>query len=271
MGTAPRANRNPQKPFLKRDVRLAMWGLFFGLLASTVGGDLFRWVLWAFCLSLFLVLGWDWTQSRWPVWVRLTTVIVVSAAFLFVAIPNVLEYMQPSFPVVRPISPVAGKSNMFDIGEMGHEILYDVEIIFRDDDRFAAMDTNPQFFNQAIIRMHFDELDPGGTLVDKLLPFVPLNPKIQNYRVGMSFRGVPRPKLDEEMHVVMVGDKWDYVVRVTDLASGKVMLECRDAGYPVSQEWPATLPTCKSVFFPPQPHKTLSAVAQKARDYWISR
>ena len=271
----PRASAKSE-PLLSASTRKWIFALVVGVLSRTIPGEIFKWLLWALCIVLGALFFFHYTL-RWWKWLRVLVVCASVLGFLYFAVPAIYAAFQPTFAVIKPISPVAGRNNMFLVRIIGHEVLYDVEFVLEDDDRMDALqrpglqpEVGRQLLAQATRTLKFPELDPGDPIsMNELVPVSPLIPDNQNYKVRISFRGVPRPIFSEEIHAVRVGINWDYAVRVIDLINGPVVLECRDSGFPSGPQWKADLPDCPQAFRPPA-RKKVGSAAEEARKFWLS-
>jgi len=272
----------PSKPFLSPSVRLWIVGIVIGVLARTIVGELFKWVLWAVCLFLVDLLVWHYTPRLWN-WLRVSIIFVPAALFMYFAIPAVWQYFKPSFAVLKPISwvlPSARSTEILVTDLVGHESLEDVEVVLQDDDRVAEMKRNPastpQLLPEAIRKFNFPEMDPGPQIYDKWLFINPFVPTHQRYTVDLSFHGNPRPRFQEDIRVEVPKfagqlpiENMAYAIRISDLNSNSVVLECRDLAFPVTPEWSEDLATCVSIFNPlPSERNWFSRTKAKVQSWW---
>lgn len=138
--------------------------------------------------------------------------------------------------------------------------------------------STPQLLPEAYRTFKYPEMDPGPQIDDKWLFINPLIPTHQRYTVYLSFRGNPRPRFQEDIRVEvpkLAGqkdiDNMAYGIRISDLNTNSVMLECRDLAFPVTAEWSEGLATCLSIFRPlPSQRNWFTRAKAKMQSWWTA-
>jgi hypothetical protein len=176
-------------------------------------------------------------------WKRRYTLVGVLVSLLASAVFG--SYVWPKTPTPLPIAPsfvfvkpgvwVNGDTWTFHIEHRGPEPVFNVELLFND-----LVAKKDQSFT-------FAEIDPGNIGLAKYFTWKPTVADHEHYDILISSRN---GHIQQTLRLERIAEHWRVATRVTDIDHKRVLLECKDAGFPVDQEW-ATLSPC----FPDYPQK----------------
>jgi len=188
--------------------------------------------------------------------------VVIVLLFIWIPLFFLLkkELPGPSFPYIKPavvLDPRTPNSFwVFFVVVRGKSELYNTDISFQDMIRSAQVadllksgnvSTNDAatLMQSESTALHYAELDPNptGANDNEVGQFYWRPPTMDNERydiVSKHRKGV----LHEELYIKKIGNEWQYAVRVTDVGSKDVLIECRDPHFPVDKEWKEELPKC---------------------------
>jgi hypothetical protein len=127
------------------------------------------------------------------------------------------------------------------IRHCGPDPLYNVALMFTDEDRGNQIASRgiatPEDINETHASLTFPEIDPtqgGGSFF-----WAPINPDDENYNVRIASRD---SMFDETLKIVRVSRMWLNRIKVSEVTTGKEIINCRDTGYPDSTA--EYLPVC---------------------------
>jgi hypothetical protein len=119
------------------------------------------------------------------------------------------------------------------IQHCGPEPVYNVDIIFVDQDRVKQISTHttvtPAEIADEQVTLHFDEIDPTQGGWAKLFPWTPLNADEEHYTARIVSR---HAAFNETLQIARVSQKWHYKVKVSDVTRSRPIIDCQDAGFP---------------------------------------
>lgn len=142
--------------------------------------------------------------------------------------PMSIAYVVPAIWSPTPL----GKWFMM-IQHCGTEPVYNVDIIFIDEDRAKQISTRgtvtPAEIANEQVTLHFDEIDPTQGGWAKLFPWTPLNADEEHYSARIVSRYAT---FDETLQIVRVSQKWRYKMKVSDVTRSRPIIDCQDAGFP---------------------------------------
>jgi len=148
-----------------------------------------------------------------------------------------------SFHLVQ-ISPVTSfpgpwlNNNTWDfiIGHKGPKTSRSVEILFTDADKQREVLQRSTFLSQQDIEkyqkiLNYPEVNPKGrghVFATQFL-WTPLVPDHEHYTMQIT---ASDRTVHEEMQIERVNNKWLYAMDVTDWETKKILLSCKDSGFP---------------------------------------
>jgi len=134
-----------------------------------------------------------------------------------------------SFVFVKPGLWLNDDTWTFSLEHRGPEPVYNLELVFIDKD------------SKQDIVVKQPEIDPGNLGLAKYFRWTPSSPDHEHYEVSITSRS---GNLLQNLRVERMANQWAYATRVTDLRTKRILLECRDAIFPVDNEFGPQLPVC---------------------------
>ena len=151
---------------------------------------------------------------------------------------------QPSFVFVKPGVWLNNDTWYFILEHRGTEPVYNIEIIFTDEDRrraFAADNSRLDLARQTDTILNLPEIDPGNVGYAKYFLWKPLVPEHEHFEAFISHRS---GHAKQSLRIERIDGQWRFATRVVDTDRKMVLIECRDAAFPSDEEWGANLPPC---------------------------
>jgi hypothetical protein len=231
----------------RRSFWIGFWGLIATILAagySAIAPEASPWIgvgLFALALVLVLLAGLEYPKAK------LSTKIIVASILIVIFVASTCYWITrataPAFVFVKPGIWLNDDRWLMLVQHSGFKSVYNIEILFSDEDRLSAFKMNPNDINlikDANRKLHFDEIDPKGTVTAQSFQWQPLNPDYQHYSATISTRD---KRLMEILDIERINGNWKYAMKLED-EENNTFVFCKDAEFPESYRWPESLKPC---------------------------
>ncbi len=97
------------------------------------------WLLWLIPLSIGIHVGWTWLRDNSKSLLSFPLALLIVVGFGYAAYKSISKASQVSFVFLIPGAVLNGDTWDFVVNHRGPEAVYDVDILFEDQDRFAQL------------------------------------------------------------------------------------------------------------------------------------
>ena len=159
------------------------------------------------------------------------------------------EHSPPSFAFVVPGVVLYGQRSIgwdFMIQRRGIDSLYNVQVYFRDMDMVNSWKGRQSLSEEEIRKselfLSYPEIDPGyGLGFARQFQWVPFNLEHSHFSARVSFRG---GRVDEDLRIEKTDHGWQHKLKVWEIDTKQVFIDCRDPFFPKETSGPPILPKC---------------------------
>lgn len=238
---------------------LVYLGLFVSSAAWGYSVNSPYWASLLFLISLGFLLAAFWKYFEFKRRIKVVVTVLFLVVFLIVDSKWVAYVIAPSFLYVKPavlLNPQQPNAFwVFIVVVRGRDALYNASVHFQDLDRPEAvrkelnekmpLNETERLLQSDFAGFNYAELDPnttGGN--DNEAAQFYWTPGIlddEHYDIVLVHR---KGTIREKLNVKRIGAEWQYAMRVTDMGSHKILIECRDPKFPNDSEWKRELSRC---------------------------
>jgi hypothetical protein len=222
-----------------------------------VGWPLYALALgWALsALALALIAKSLWRQFAWSKHRKIFIVAGTVVGCAVMAVLTIHAAIEPSFAFIAPGVVVNGDTWLFVVNQRGPQTLYNAEILLVDEDRVAMLKykttVTPSDVASSQFLFRLPEIDPKGrgSVFAKQFLWTPAWFEHEHYSVEITTR---EAKFHEKLQIEkLTSSGWKYTMTVTNVERGKLLLACRDRGFPRPNEarWKALSPSFSHFLF----------------------
>jgi hypothetical protein len=113
-------------------------------------------------------------------------------------------------------------------------------------DAFQHDNRRTDLLNNNLYRANYAELDPdvetgGHDREETQFIWTPLHLDDEHFEILIAHRDGATA---QDLRLKRIAEKWAFATRVVDKKTKEVLIECRDALFPVTKEWARTLQPC---------------------------